>query len=171
MCGPSGGGPNGNKRNKNVVEITEKSFQSPGTTGSAIKTGGKEFRRAVSPGAQSFAKGMAQLTGALSGIPGVGTLLASQVGPTLLTDESGKALPGASFGEAGGKDVAGTSLAAIPPIPSAQAATLAPEKKAQQAAVSATETKRKKARVVGRKSTILAGRKIAEEQLKTKLGQ
>ena len=48
-------------------------------------------------------------------------------------------------------------------------AVLPPEQAAK--AEKAVDTKRKKARVTGRKSTVLAGRKIAEEQLKTKLGQ
>ena len=164
MCGggPSGGG--GNKRNKNVVSITERSFQSPGTSGAGIETGKETFKRSISRGSQSFAKGMAQLAGAMSGIPGVGTALASRIGATISTDASGRRLPGPQ-GRTSDSDRAGegTALAGgkpLIPVPG-------------QSAAQATETKRKKvsARVTGRKSTVLAGRKIAEEQLKTKLGQ
>ena len=162
MCGPSGGGPGGNKRNKNVVSITERSFQSPGTSGAGIETGKETFKRSISRGSQSFAKGMAQLAGAMSGIPGVGTALASRIGATIDTDASGRRLPGPQ-GHISGSDNGGTALAGgkpLIPVPG-------------QSAAQATETKRKKvsARVTGRKSTVLAGRKIAEEQLKTKLGQ
>ena len=162
MCGggPSGGG-GGERRNRNVVSIREASFQSPGTSGRDIETGKRTFKRAVSRGSQGFAKGMAQLVGAMSGIPGVGTALASQVGSTVETDASGRRLPGPQGHISGSDNDGGTALAGgkpLIPIPG--------QKAAQE-----TETKRKKVRATGRKSTILAGRKIAEEQLKTKLGQ
>ena len=160
MCGggPSGGG--GNKRNKSVVSIREESFQSPGTSGGEISRGGETFKRSVSQGSQRFARGMAQLAGAISGIPGVGTLLASQVRSTVDTDASGKRLVGFSPEGGGDKGNRPGTVKPLIPIPG-------------QSAAQATEVKRKKvsARVTGRKSTVLAGRKIAEEQLKTKLGQ
>lgn len=165
MCGggPSGGG--GNKRNRNVVSVREAGFQSPGTTGAGIESGKETFKRSVGLGSQRFARGMAQLAGAVSGIPGVGTFLASRVGSTVETDASGRRLAGPQ-GPTSDSDRRGegTALAGggrpILPIPG-------------QSAAQATEVKRKKvsARVTGRKSTVLAGRKIAEEQLKTKLGQ
>lgn len=164
MCGggPSGGG--GNKRNKSVVSIREESFQSPGTSGGEISRGGETFKRSVSQGSQRFARGMAQLAGAVSGIPGVGTFLASRVGSTVETDASGRRLAGPqgptsdSDRRGEGTALAGGGRPILPP---------------GQSAAQATEVKRKKvsARVTGRKSTVLAGRKIAEEQLKTKLGQ
>ena len=164
MCGggPSGGG--GNKRNRNVVSVREAGFQSPGTTGAGIESGKETFKRSVGLGSQRFARGMAQLAGAVSGIPGVGTFLASRVGSTVETDASGRRLAGPQ-GRVSDSDKAGggTALSGgkpLIPIPG-------------QSAAQATEVKRKKvsARVTGRKSTVLAGRKIAEEQLKTKLGQ
>ena len=162
MCGGGGGGGNGNKRNKNVVSVTERSFQSPGTTGGPIRSG-ESFRVSRSPGEMKAATGFAQLVGAISGIPGAGSLLAKGVGrrTTREVDAAGRQIGGANI-DVGDK---GTALASavIPPGGQRPSEAL----KAQ----SITEAKRKKARVTGRKSTVLAGRKIAEEQLKTKLGQ
>jgi len=161
MCGGGGGAGGGNQRNRNVVSIREAGFQSPGTSGSPIETGKVTFKRAVSHGSQNFGRAMAQIVGAMSGIPGVGTALASQVGSTVETDASGRRLVGFGTSENGGdkgnQPGGGKPLIPVP----------------GQVAAKETELKRKKvsARVTGRKSTILAGRKIAEEQLKTKLGQ
>lgn len=163
MCGGGGGsGGGGSNRNRNVVSITERSFQSPGTSGPEISRGEETFKRSVSLGSQRFARGAAQLAGLVSGIPGMGTFLASRVGSTVETDASGKRLVGFGTSEGGGGENQPTALAGggRPLLPG-------------QLAAKETELKRKKvsARVTGRKSTILAGRKIAEEQLKTKLGQ
>ena len=97
-----GGGPD---RNTQPVEIIERSFQSPGTTGRPIHLGSEGFRRATSPASQTFAKGAAQVAGAMSGIPGLGTFLASQVRPTVGTDEFGNVLfgPEAVGGEGSGQ--------------------------------------------------------------------
>ena len=105
LMGGDDGDTAGGGRNTEVVSIREASFQSPGTTGRDIETGKREFRRAISPASQTFAKGAAQLAGAFSGIPGVGTFLASQVRPTIGTDEFGNVLfgPEAVGGEGSGQ--------------------------------------------------------------------
>lgn len=102
--GDSGDGGGGD-RNTNVVEVVEKSFQSPGTTGRDIETGKRDFRRAISPASQTAAKAGAQFVGAMSGIPLLGTFLASQVRPTIGTDEFGNVLfgPEAVGGEGSGQ--------------------------------------------------------------------
>lgn len=89
--GDTGGG--GSDRNTEAVRISERSFQSPSTTGGSI---GREdtFKRSVSPASQSFTKGMAQLTGAALGVPGAGRFLVSRVPSAVETDASGRRLGG-----------------------------------------------------------------------------
>ena len=107
LMGGDDGDTAGGGRNTEVVAIREASFQSPGTTGRDIETGKREFRRAISPASQTFAKGAAQVAGAFSGIPGLGSFLASQVRPTIGTDEFGNVLfgPEAVGGEGSGTGV------------------------------------------------------------------
>jgi len=90
--GNNGGG--GSDRNRETVSIREESFQSPGTTGRDFETGKQTFRRSISPTSQNIIKGAAQVAGGLTGLPGVGTFLASQVRPTIETDAQGRPIQG-----------------------------------------------------------------------------
>ena len=93
-----------------TVQIDDRSFQSPGTTGGAIP-GDSEFRRAKSGFEQGFGTAAATGIGFLSGVPGAGNLLRSLTSrPTFAVDAAGNRLTDQQFvgggGSAGGNDIA-----------------------------------------------------------------
>ena len=131
-----------------------------------------------SPTEQAFSTGLSKFVGSMLG-GAVGGPAGAVAGSKFLGDiakgsttreinlATGKSTAGPGAGPSGDAGEERTRLALVQ---DAAAKTVATEEKA--AATAATTTKRKKAAAGTTKaSTILAGRKIAEEKLKTKLGQ